>query len=194
MIHLRDLVDHFNELMDQAARGGAEEPTAFALATTGRDGRPAVRMMLLKGADERGFVFYTNLGSRKGRELQDSPRAAMCFRWTPKDVQVRVEGRIEPVSEAEADAYFATRPRGSQLGAWASAQSSALVSRQGLLDEYARREAEYQGREVPRPPYWSGLRLVPDCIEFWHGRESRLHERFEYRREGNSWVERILSP
>jgi pyridoxamine 5'-phosphate oxidase len=194
MIHLQDLIEHFNEHMDQAARGGAEEPTAFALATTGADGRPSVRMMLLKAADERGFVFYTNYESRKGRELRDSPRAAMCFRWTPKDVQVRIEGRIERVTESEADAYFATRPRGSQLGAWASRQSSALSSREELLEDFARLETQYGGQEVPRPPYWSGFRLVPERFEFWFGRENRLHERHEYRLEGSVWTERILSP
>jgi pyridoxamine 5'-phosphate oxidase len=194
MIQFKDIVDHFNQLMDQAARAGLPEPDAFALATTAADGRPAVRMLLLKGADERGFVFYTNLDSRKARELRDTRRAAMCFRWTPKDVQVRIEGRVEPVSEEEADAYFASRPRGSQIGAWASRQSSPLASRQELLDEVARVEAEFVGQAVPRPPFWSGFRLVPDCIEFWFGRESRLHERFQYRLEGSVWVERILAP
>jgi pyridoxamine 5'-phosphate oxidase len=118
----------------------------------------------------------------------------MCFRWTPKDVQVRIEGRIERVSEAEADAYFATRPRGSQLGAWASRQSTALASRQELMEEFARLDALYEGQEVPRPPDWSGYRLVPDRFEFWYGRENRLHERLEYRLEGSVWAERILSP
>lgn len=194
MIQLKDIVDHFNQLMDQAARAGMPEPEAFALATTAADGRPSVRMLLLKGADERGFVFYTNVESRKGRELRDTRRAAMCFRWTPKDVQVRVEGRVEPVGDDEADAYFATRQRGSQIGAWASRQSSPLSSRQELLDEVARLEAEFAGTPVPRPPFWSGYRLVPDCVEFWFGRESRLHERFQYRLEGSLWVERILAP
>jgi pyridoxamine 5'-phosphate oxidase len=194
MIELKDLVEHFNQHMEQAARAGADEPTAFALATTGADGKPSVRMMLLKKADERGFVFYTNLESRKGRELRDSMRAAMCFWWVPKDVQVRIEGRIERVGDDEADAYFATRPRGSQIAAWASRQDAVLGSRAELLDEVARVGAEYVGQPVPRPPHWSGYRVVPDRVEFWFGRESRLHERFEYRLEGSLWVERILSP
>jgi pyridoxamine 5'-phosphate oxidase len=194
MIDFPQLVARFNDHMAFAAREGVFEPTAFSLATVGPDGRPSVRTMLLKAADERGFVFYTNTRSRKGRELSKSDRVAMVFWWGPIQRQVRVEGRVEPVTPAEADAYFASRPRGSQIGAWASAQSSPLRTREELLAAVRQVEAKYEGGTVPRPSHWSGFRLMPDVIEFWYGREDRLHERFEYRRDGNSWAERILSP
>jgi pyridoxamine 5'-phosphate oxidase len=194
MIHLPELVERFNRQLERARSEGVFEPTAFALATSGADGRPAVRTMLLKEASESGFVFYTNFESRKGRELRDARRAAMCFWWGPLYEQVRIEGRVERVSEEEADAYFATRPRGSQIGAWASRQSEPLGTRDELMAAFAEYEAQFRDREVPRPPYWSGYRLIPDRIEFWYGREDRLHERFEYRLEGSIWTERILSP
>ena len=194
MTELRDLVDRFNRQLERAHREGVFEPTAFSLATVGPDGRPAARMMLLKEADHRGFVFYTNVESRKGCELTASPRVSMCFWWGPLAEQVRVEGRAEPVLAAEADAYFASRPRGSQIGAWGSKQSAPLDSREALLAAVGRIEARYEGAEVPRPPYWSGFRVVPDRLEFWYGRENRLHERFDYQLEQGAWVERILSP
>jgi pyridoxamine 5'-phosphate oxidase len=194
MIDLPQLVARFNDHLAFAAREGVFEPTAFSLATVGPDGRPSVRIVLLKSADERGFVFYTNTRSRKGRELAASGRAALVFWWGPILRQVRIEGTVEPVSAGEADAYFASRTRGSQVGAWASNQSSVIPSREALLAAARDVEAQYAGAPVPRPPHWSGFRVKPDVMEFWYGREDRLHERFEYRQEGNGWVERILSP
>lgn len=192
MTTTRQLVDRFNAEMKRAAQAGVFEPTAASLATTA--GRPSVRMVLLKEADERGFVVYTNLESRKGRELAANPWAALCFWWGPLATQVRVEGGIEVVSAAEADAYFAIRPRAKQVGAWASHQSSPLASRRELLDRVAEIEARYGEGTIPRPPDWTGIRVVPDRIEFWYGKENRLHERFEYRLERGVWIERILSP
>ncbi len=194
MIHVKDLVDRFNVQLERAREAGIPEPTAMSLATVGIDGRPAVRMMLLKHADEHGFVFYTNLDSRKGRELAHFGWASLCFWWAAITEQIRVDGRVKPVEEDEADAYFASRPRGSQIGAWASRQSEPLASRQELLDRVAEVERRYADRPVPRPGRWSGFRLIPDRIEFWSGRPDRLHERVEFRLEGGRWTERILSP
>lgn len=195
MIDFSGLVARFNDHLELAlCTEGIPEPTAFALATVGPGNRPSVRIMLLKAADSRGFVFYTNTLSRKGGELGAVDRAAMCFWWGALARQVRIEGRIEPVTADEADAYFASRPRGSQIGAWASTQSKPLASREELLTAVERVEAQYAGGPVPRPPHWSGYRLIPDRMEFWYGREDRLHERFEYTLENGGWKERILSP
>ena len=195
MIDFPGLVARFNDHLALARQtDGIVEPTAFALATVGPDNRPSVRILLLKAVDSRGFVFYTNTRSRKGQELAGNDRAAMCFWWGPLHRQVRIEGRVEPVTAAEADAYFASRERGSQIGAWASNQSSPLESREELLDAVRKIEVQYSGGPIPRPGHWSGYRLVPDAMEFWYGRGDRLHERVEYRREGKAWVERILSP
>jgi pyridoxamine 5'-phosphate oxidase len=170
------------------------EPTAFALATVNEDGQPSVRMLLLKEVDDRGFVFYTNLESRKGGELAKNRRAAMNFHWAPLERQVRIEGRVTLVSDDEADAYFATRERGSQIGAWASRQSRPM-ERAGDLDvRVAEIEKRFEGRDVPRPPFWSGFRLVPAAIEFWAGKPSRLHDRQLYTREGDGWRVAILYP
>jgi pyridoxamine 5'-phosphate oxidase len=189
--------DLFTELLGAAREVGTDrlpEPTAFALATVGSSGQPAVRILLLKGVDARGFVFYTNYESRKGEELLAHPRAAMCFHWQPLERQVRVEGQAEQVSVEEADAYFASRPRGSQLGAWASRQSQPM-EHPGALDERLREvEARFAGGPVPRPPHWSGFRLVPARIEFWHGMPSRLHERLVYTRAGDGWRTDVLYP
>lgn len=194
MIDFPHLVARFNDHLAFATREGVFEPTAFSLATVGPDGRPSVRTVLLKAADDRGFVFYTNTRSRKGREIAATGRVAMVFWWGPIHRQVRIEGPVEPVTAAEADAYFASRARGSQIGAWASNQSSTLLSREALLDAVKDVEAKYGTGPVPRPPHWSGYRVRPDVMEFWYGREDRLHERVQYMLEGNGWVERILSP
>lgn len=170
----------FGELLARARQTDLAEPTAMALATVGPDGRPSARMVLLKEFDARGFVFYTNLGSRKARHLEQNPFAALCFHWQPLEVQVRIEGRVEPVSEAEADAYFASRPRGSQIGAWASRQSEPLASRSELDARIRQIEQRFADRDVPRPSFWSGFRVVPERIEFWTGQPSRLHDRDVY--------------
>jgi pyridoxamine 5'-phosphate oxidase len=170
------------------------EPTAFALATAAENGQPSVRMLLLKDVDADGFVFYTNLESRKARELASNRRAAMNFHWSPLDRQVRIEGRVTPVTDAEADAYFATRPRGSQIGAWASRQSRPLDRAADLDARVAEFEKKYEGMAVPRPPFWSGFRLEPSTIEFWKGKPSRLHDRQLFAREGDGWRVQLLYP
>jgi pyridoxamine 5'-phosphate oxidase len=194
MIHIHDLVQRVNDGIERAAAAGVVEPTAMAIATVDEHGRPTLRTVLLKHADEHGFVFYTTLESRKGRDLARFPWASLCFWWAPLGEQIHVDGRVKPVAAAEADEYFATRPRGSQIGAWASRQSEAIESRQVLLDRVAQVEKRFEGKDVPRPPHWSGFRLIPDRFEFWYAREDRLHERFEYRFEDARWHERILSP
>jgi pyridoxamine 5'-phosphate oxidase len=187
----------FNELLAAATAVGPErlpEPTAFSLGTVGANGQPSVRILLLKGVDERGFVFYTNYESRKGRELLAHPSAAMCFHWQPLERQVRVEGMTRPVSSDEADAYFATRARGSQLGAWASFQSQPMARPGDLEERVDAMAARFEGGPVPRPPHWSGFRLVPNRIEFWHNMPSRLHERHVYHRESDGWRTETLYP
>ena len=178
---ITDPISRFGELLDLAARTeGLAEPTAMALATADGTGRPSVRIVLLKGFDQHGFVFFTNLESRKADNLTQNPRAALCFHWQPLEVQVRVEGVVSPVSDAEADLYFATRPHGSQIGAWASRQSRPLAARAELEERILETEARFAGIEVPRPPFWSGYRVSPERIEFWTGRPSRLHDREVY--------------
>ena len=179
------------------AEARAAEPNdaeAMALATAGAGGRPSVRMVLLKGHDDRGFAFYTNAQSRKGGEIAANPRAALVFHWKSLRRQARIEGRIEPTDAAEADAYFATRSRDARLGAWASDQSRPLASRAAFEARYERTVAEHEGRDVPRPDYWWGYRIVPDRIEFWTDRPHRLHERRLFTLSEGGWSEGLLYP
>lgn len=180
------------ELLEQRQTTEPTDATAMTLATADASGRPSARMVLLKGIDDRGFVFFTNYESRKSMEITANPFAALCIHWAKAAEQVRVEGRIERVSDAESDAYFETRPRGSQIGAWASRQSAPLPSREELLERVREIEARFEGRPVPRPAFWGGYRVVPERIEFWRGQESRLHDRALYLRDGDGWrVERL---
>lgn len=186
-------ITEFLSAVERAANRQVDTAPA-ALATADRSGRPSVRMVLLRGADERGFVFHTNYESRKARELDENPRAAICVHWHALEEQIRIEGRVERLSDAESDAYFSSRPRGSQLGAWASKQSAPLPSRETLEEEYREIERRYEGRPVPRPPFWGGYRLAPDRIEFWFGRPDRLHDRLLYTRQGDGWTIERLYP
>lgn len=189
----RDPISAFKEALERARQAGPGDPTAMALATAGGDGRPSCRYVLLKHVDARGFVFYTNLSSRKAREMAASPFAALCFYWPAILVQARIEGAIEPVDAAEADAYFASRPRGHQLAAWASRQSAALTSREDLEQRYAEMASRYADQPVPRPSFWSGYRVIPDRIELWSHRDDRLHDRIAYTRRGEGWtIERLF--
>lgn len=192
---MTDPIARFAELLERAQREGLPEPTAMALATADASGRPAVRMVLLKAFGNDGFVFYTNLESRKAGDLAENPRAALCFHWVAMEAQVRVEGEVTRVSDDEADAYFASRPHGSQIGAWASRQSRPLTSRGELEERIREVEERYAGGAVPRPPFWSGFRVAPDRVEFWSGQPSRLHDREVYHRDAGApggWrVERL---
>jgi len=174
------------------------EPTAMALATSTKDGQPSVRIVLLKEYDESGFVFYTNLESRKSSELIHNPKASLCFYWMALERQIRIEGNIERVSDAQSDAYFATRPRDSQIGAWASRQSKPLLNRDEFLQAIAEKKAEFEGKEIPRPPFWGGWKLVPEKIEFWKQVEFRLHEReiFTHKEsiKSNDWEKSFIYP
>jgi pyridoxamine 5'-phosphate oxidase len=186
----------FTSWFEDAKRSEPSNPNAMALATVDRDGLPNVRMVLLKGVDADGFVFYSNNESQKGGELVSNPQAALAFYWKSLDRQVRVRGSVMPVSEAEADAYFASRPRGAQLGAWASKQSSALESRFAFEKAVAVMTAKFGVSAVPRPPYWVGYRVVPFAIEFWHERPLRLHDRIQFKRDTphGAWTKTRLYP
>ncbi|MDO5505785.1 MAG: pyridoxamine 5'-phosphate oxidase [Pseudoxanthomonas suwonensis] len=187
----------FEALFDEAVAAGEPDATAMTIASADAQGRPSARTVLLKAHDARGFVFYTHLDGRKGSELQANPQAALLFHWprVRNGVQVRVEGAVEIVTDAEADTYFASRPRVSQLGAWASLQSRTLDSREAFEARVAEAEARFAGTDVPRPPRWSGFRIVPRAIEFWYGAQYRLHERWLYERgDDGEWSKRMLYP
>jgi len=193
---MKDPFQQFAEWFHEAEATVPDDPNAMVLSTVGPDGRPSSRVVLLKGFDHEGFVFYGNLESRKFRELRAHPWAALNFHWKPLGKQVRIEGRVSQVTDQEADAYFATRPRGSQIGAWASRQSELLPSRAALEAAVKEVEARYAGREVPRPPHWSGYRLDPDRIEFWKAGQFRLHDREVFRRTSRNapWTVEHLYP
>jgi len=189
-----DPIEQFRGWFEQALAADLHEPNAMTLATATPGGSPSARMVLLKGFDERGFVFYTNYEGRKAEELEANPRAALVLYWGELRRQVRVEGGVSRLPDAESDAYFAGRPRGSQLGAWASEQSRP-VSDRGVLEQRLRElEANYEGHDVPRPPFWGGYRVEPETIEFWQGRENRLHDRMVYRRSDGQWRRERLQP
>lgn len=189
-----DPLGEFQTLFARVLKDAPTDPTAMTLATADATGAPSARMVLLKGVDARGFQFFTNYDSRKGRELTENPRAALCWHWAWLEMQVRAEGAIERLGAAESDAYFATRPRGSQLGAWASYQSQPLDSRFALLRRVIATEGRYLGRAIPRPPHWGGFLLRPHAIEFWQGKKSRLHERRRFTLDAGAWRCERLSP
>lgn len=178
----------------EARAAGVVLPETMALATARPDGSPSARMVLLKGADARGLVFFTNTGSRKGAELDENPRAALVLYWRELGRQIRVEGRVEPVETREAEEYFATRPRASRLSAWASPQSEPVPSRAELERRFAQAAARFPGDEVPLPPHWGGYRVVPEAVELWEHRENRLHDRVLYTRDGAGWRRERLAP
>lgn len=191
-----EILDTFNTLLAEAQASTDPEPTAMTVATVGKGGRPSARTVLLKGLDERGFVFYTNFDSCKGRQLAANPQAALLFHWKMirEGVQVKIEGSVEPVTAGEADAYFNSRPRPSQIGAWASLQSQTLASREEFERRIDEMEKRFEDQPVPRPPHWSGFRIVPELVEFWYGARYRLHERQRYERVNGEWNQRMLYP
>lgn len=184
----------FHKWFDDARQAHILEPNAMSLATAGGDGQPNVRTVLLKYFDEHGFVFFTNYGSRKALEIEENPQAALLFPWIGLNRQVRIQGRIEKVSKAESLRYFASRPRGSQIGAWVSEQSRVITSRGLLEQKIAEMKRKFSTGDVPLPSFWGGYRVVPSRIEFWQGRPSRLHDRFEYLKEGEGWRIQRLQP
>lgn len=190
----RDPFRQFEKWFQEAEAAKIAEPNAMTLCTTTRDGRPSARTVLLKGLDGRGFVFFSNYESRKGRELHENPLATLVFPWLALERQVIVEGAVTKVPREESEAYFHSRPRASQLGAWVSQQSSIISSRTLLEDSMKALEQKYAGREVPLPPHWGGWRLAPELVEFWQGRRNRLHDRLRYRRDKDTWAIERLAP
>jgi pyridoxamine 5'-phosphate oxidase len=197
-LDLPDLADDpitmFGRWMHDAVAAGLHEPNAMVLSTADADGRPSSRMVLLKGVGEEGLVFYTNHASRKGEELAANPHCSLLFPWHPLERQVRIDGTAEVLDRPRVEAYFRTRPRGAQLGAWASDQSRPVASRAELEASYARVEERYADADVPVPPHWGGYRVVPESVEFWQGRPGRMHDRLVYRRDGSAWVVERLAP
>jgi pyridoxamine 5'-phosphate oxidase len=190
----RDPIDEFARWFAEAQAAAVEEANAMTLATATPDGRPSARVVLLKGFDQRGFVFFTDYRSRKGEELEVNPRAALAFYWGELERQVRIEGRVTRTSSEESELYYRTRPIGSRLGAWASHQSRRIDSRARLEADLREVERRFSGPDVPLPPHWGGYRVTPETFEFWQGRENRLHDRVRYRREGGAWKIERLSP
>ena len=190
----RDPFRQFERWFQEAEAAKITEPNAMTLATATRDGRPSARTVLLKSLDGRGFVFYSNYESRKGRELEANQRAALVFPWLALERQVIVEGTVAKVAREEAEAYFHSRPQASQLGTWASAQSSVIAGRKVLEEAFKAMETKFAGQPVPLPPHWGGWRLAPETVEFWQGRRSRLHDRLRYRRSADGWTVERLAP
>lgn len=184
----------FQELFARAKEEEVHDPTAAALGTATMHGRPSVRMVLLKGADVRGFVFYTNYQGRKATELESNSQAALTLYWPGLQVQIRIEGTVDRVSAEESDAYFQSRPMGHRLGTWSSDQSREIESLDALARKFGEVEARFKGHDVPRPSHWGGYRIAPESIEFWFGKENRMHERELYTRAGNGWTVRLLQP
>jgi len=189
-----EIIEEFNKAFKKARIAGEQEPTAMVLATSDGRGTVTSRTVLLKALDENGFVFFTNVNSKKGRQLAVCPRAAATFLWKASGVQVQLVGTVSQVSDEAADAYFSTRDRGSQIGAWASRQSEPLENRESLLQRVKELELQFEGREVPRPPYWTGFVLSPETVEFWTQREFRLHDRFLYSEQNGEWTKQRLNP
>ncbi len=189
-----DPIEQFRRWFDETLAANLHEPNAVTLATATPTGKPSARVVLLKGYDAKGFVFYTNHEGRKGRELAENPHCALVFYWGELERQVRIEGRAFRVSEKDSDAYYGSRPRGSRLGAWVSAQSQPIGGRETLEERLRELEVEYEGREIPRPPFWGGYRVEPEAIEFWQGRENRLHDRLLYSRTEDGWGMERLQP
>lgn len=190
-----DPIVQFQQWFEEALEADLDEPNAMTLSTATPDGQPSARIVLLKGVDERGFAFYTNYRSQKGRELGQNPQAALTFLWKPIERQVRIEGTAHRMPDEESDAYFRSRPRGSQLGAWTSPQSQIVDGREELEHRMEAVKTEYEGEDdVPRPPHWGGFRLKPQRIEFWQGRPNRLHDRIRYRYLGSDWTRERLAP